>query len=494
MLKYIIAAVLIVTSPIVSAGIMADMKSMFMSNSTAPTTISTKDRTGVFGGSFNMRTPIQSVNIVSFDPPRLDAGCGGVDLYGGSFTFISANQLMDLFRHIASASVGLAFKAAIDAISPDLGKLMTEFQTLMQKMNNLAKNSCNMAHLLTDGFDKEISSAVGGDATTNNVVNNQITDWTASLAKYNADPNSFVNSAAHLNPKAGNGNMKAVVASGTSSTLGTIGIPNYDSSTDDATDPNSLNNRVLLSLIGFEVHAISCSVNNQAGTPNTSSATPGTGLTQMDCSGHASITLDSLINGGGAGSASPDVPLTLWRCMNPTGSTTSGINTDAQICTQMQSANFTYVGIKGYVNNMLFGTGDTATGNVDPNSIVGIFNSGANALLSHDQIGFIKQSGVPIIGLFTKTSDPNARVAIAARLEPYISSCIAAKVGSSLYSSLNGMNTVVGFTVTDDSKKHLADLRTDYLKAQDVCNRHEALTAVASELNVATMLYSGKVK
>lgn len=494
MLKMIIAAVLIAASQLASAGIMADMNSMFMSNSTAPTTINTQDRTGVFGGSFNMRAPIQNANIVSFDPPRLDAGCGGVDLYMGSFTFLSSSQLIALFRQVASNSVGLAFKASIDAISPSLGKLMTEFQTLLQKMNNLAKNSCNLAHLLTDSYDKEITSAIGGDAATNNIVNTQMTDWAASLAAYNADPNSFVNSAAHLNPKAGNGNVKAVIASGTSSILGTVGLANVDGSTDNANDPNSLNNRVLLSLIGFEVHAASCSVNNQAGTPNTSSPTPGTGLTQTDCSGHASITLDSLVNGGGSGSASPDMPLTLWQCMNPTGSTTTGINTDPQICTQMKASAFTYIGIKGYVNNMLFGTGDTSSGNIDPTSIVGQFTSSANVTLSPTQVSFIKQSGINIIPLFLKTSDPNTRVAIASRLEPYITSCIAAKVGSSLYNSLNGINTVVGFTITSDAKKHLADLRADYLKDQDVCNRHEALTTVANELMVATILSSANIK
>jgi conjugative transfer pilus assembly protein TraH len=495
MLKKIVLSVLIATSPMTaSAGIMANMNSMFMSNSTAATTITTQDRVGVFGGSFMMRTPVQSANIVSFDPPRLDAGCGGVDLYLGSFTFINSQQLVTLFRQVAANAVGLAFKAAIDAISPSLGKLLTEFQTLLQKMNNLAKNSCNMAHLLTDSADKAISSAVGGDAMTNNVVNQQISDWSAGLGAYLADPNSLINQGAHLNPKAGNGNAKVIIASGTSSILGTVGLGNADGSADNASDPNSLNNRVLLSLLGFEINAVSCSIDNQASTPNTSTATPGTGMTQNTCSGENTITLDTLVKGGGAGSASPDSQMLLWQCMNPLGSAAPGLNTHPQICTQMKKSVFNYVGIKGWVNTMLFGVGDTSAAAPDPASIVGLFNSGNSVTLNPQQIAFINQSGVPLIGLLTKTSNPNTRASIAARLEPHITSCISAKVGEALYKSSNGIKDVTGYTLTDDAKKNIEALRVDYLHQQDTCNSAQNVISVINQLVMATTLQANKIK
>jgi len=494
MLKLIIVTFLIASSPGASAGIMADLNTMFMSNSTAPTTISTQDRVGVFGGSFIMRTPIQSANVVSFDPPRLDAGCGGVDLYLGSFTFINSQQLVTLFRQVAANAVGLAFKAAIDAISPSLGKLLTEFQTLLQKMNNLAKNSCNMAHLLTDGADKELASAIGGDAMTNNVVNQQISDWTAGLGSYLANPNSLINQGAHLNPKAGNGNAKVLVASGASTILGTVGLTNADGSTDNSSDPTSLNNRVLLSLLGFEINAVTCEIDNQSSTANTSSATSGTGMTQNTCSGENTITLDSLVKGGGPGSASPDSQMLLWQCMNPLGSTTAGVNTDPQICTKMQKSSYNYVGIKGWVNTMLFGTADTSTGAADPASIVGRFNSASSVQLTSTQVAFIKQSGVPLIGLLTKTSNPDTRSSIAAQLEPHITSCITAKVGEALYKSVNGIKDVTGYTLTDDTKKHIETLRADYLHQQDICNARHNVIAVINQLVMSTTLQANKVK
>ena len=71
-----ISVLLIGSVPVgASAGLLGDMTQMFMSNSTAPTTLTTKDRVGVFGGSFEMRAPMTNVNLVSFDRPRFDAGC-----------------------------------------------------------------------------------------------------------------------------------------------------------------------------------------------------------------------------------------------------------------------------------------------------------------------------------------------------------------------------------------------------------------------------------
>ena len=58
---------------------MGDLQSTFMSNATSPGVMSGKNMTGVFGGSLVLNTPLKEVNIVAFDPPRLNAGCGGVD-------------------------------------------------------------------------------------------------------------------------------------------------------------------------------------------------------------------------------------------------------------------------------------------------------------------------------------------------------------------------------------------------------------------------------
>ncbi len=55
-------------------------------------------------------------------PPSFSAGCGGIDLFGGSFSFINMNQFVDLMRAVASNAAGYAFQLAINAMCPDCGR------------------------------------------------------------------------------------------------------------------------------------------------------------------------------------------------------------------------------------------------------------------------------------------------------------------------------------------------------------------------------------
>ena len=488
----LLAAALI--SPLVSqAGIMSDMNSMFMSNSTAPGVLSTKDRVGAFGGNFSMRSPVKSVNIVAFDPPRLNAGCGGIDLSGGSFSFINGQQLIQIFRSVASNAAGLAFKAAIKAISPSLDALISEFQTLLQSMNNLAKNSCQLAHLVVDPAEQAISNAVNGDGAVGATSKNMFTDTMGALTGYLADANSMFSKQAEANPKSGNQIVKAVVSSGSSSILGIAGLSNLDGSTDDASNPNSLNNRLLISMLGYEIAGIPCSTTNALGQPNTSQLVSSNNLGTISCTGTATVALDDLVKGGGVGSPRPDAPLQLYRCVNPAGPGTTNGGFDPQICTQMQTANFNYAGVEGWVNTMLFG-GANASSTPAADSIVGKFNTGTSVILSMAQVQFIKQSGLPLPQLLQRVSNPDSRISIAQSLGGHAVNCVAARLGDALYKAANGVQNSDGYVVSPDVKKRIDQLRTDYLAKQELCNASPAVLKVVQLLDASTRVMAGNSK
>lgn len=492
-LKHILVVVAIITPLLGHAGIMADMNSMFMSNSTAAGTISTKDRVGAFGGSFSMRSPLKSVNLVAFDPPRLNAGCGGIDLSGGSFSFINGQQLIQIFRSVASNAVGLAFKAAIKSISPSLSDLISEFQTLLQNMNNLAKNSCQLAHLVVDPAEKAITNAINGDGAVGATSKNMFTDTMGALTGYLADANSMFKKQAEVNPKSGNQIAKAVVSSGSSSILGLAGLANIDGSTDDASNPNSLNNRLLISMLGYEIAGIPCTNTNADGNPNTSQSVSTNNLGTISCTGAATITLDDLYKGGGTGSPRPDVPLQLYKCIDPSGPGTSNGGFDPQICTQMQTTNFNYTGVQGWVNIMLFGSADSSA-TPSASSIVGKFNAGTSVTLTAAQVQFIKQSGLPLPALLTRVSNPDSRISIAQSLGGHAVNCVTAKLGDALYKAANGVQNSDGYVLSPDVKKRIDQLRTDYMAKQELCNASPVVLKVVQLLDASTRVMSGNTK
>lgn len=484
----LIAFILLASYAEAHAGILADMNGMFMSNSTAPGTLSTRDRSGVFGGSFSMRTPVQSVNLVSFDKPRMSAGCGGVDLYGGSFTFINGQQLIQIFRNVASNAAGLAFKAAIKSISPSLDQLITEFQTLMQDMNNLAKNSCSLAHMIVDPAEKAINNAIDGQGNSDAVQKGFFSDSIGSLTGYLAQADSYFKDTASVSPSSGNMLAKAAVASGATSIMGMAGLPNVDGSTDNPTNPNSLNNKVLYALLGYSISGVACDSQNQAGTPTSSTDQSNNAMPRIECSAPASITLHDFVVGGGAGSSRPSNPLQLYECVDPAGTSIAG-GFEPQICSKMKTIDFPYEGIIGWVNNMLFGTPDASATNA--NSIVGEFNSGASAVITAPQQAFLRQSGIPLLALMSKTSDPLHREQIAHKLKQRVVDCVTAEFGQALYKGATAIQTNNSYKLTDAQLKNIDSLRSDVSLAIHDCSNDDSVLKVITALNEAATLKAG---
>lgn len=260
-----------------------------------------------------------------------------------------------------------------------------------------------------------------------------------------------------------------------------------DGSSDDPTNPNSLNNKILYGLLGFEIDAVPCNSLNAGGAAPSTNTPANNTVGQVTCSGPALVTLDSIVKGGGTGSMYPDTPLQLYTCQNPSGSVFGGI--DNQPCTIMQTSNFNYQGIQGYVNTMLFGNADPSTA-ITSTSIVGEVNSGASTTFTPAQIQFIHQMGTPLESLLTRTSNPNTRAAIARRLQPLIVDCVASKIGEVLFKGANMIQTTTGFDLNADQKKNIANLRADYMSYQSKCDDADAMHKIVAELNDDARLMS----
>ena len=162
------ASILATLSPTAAnAGLKEAMNSMFVATSTSPQAIETQRLRGVYGGSMSFRSPGRSINIMQFAPPRIDAGCGGVDIFFGSFSFINGAQFEQLLRSIAANAVGFAVKAAIGAMCNPCGAILGELEKAIRELNSLAKNTCAIANSLVNGGDiggklAESAGKIGG--------------------------------------------------------------------------------------------------------------------------------------------------------------------------------------------------------------------------------------------------------------------------------------------------------------------------------------------
>ena len=149
--KHVLATLLAVFIPLSSqANVQTSMQSWFndigaYGNVTGPAAYQGQTMNLYSGGSLYMRTPVKNYQLATISPPGFKAGCGGIDLFAGSFSFINKEQLTALLRNIANNAIGYAFMMAVKSISPDLADLMQYLQDQISKVNNLNINSCQAA-------------------------------------------------------------------------------------------------------------------------------------------------------------------------------------------------------------------------------------------------------------------------------------------------------------------------------------------------------------
>ena len=158
-MKRAVAAILAATLPLTSAS--ADVGSSMDSflndvggaaNVNGPTAFVGQSAGYYSLGNVWTRFPQKSTNIANLQLPRARAGCGGIDIFAGSFSFINASEIVAMLKAVANNAVGFAFSLAIDTVCPECSKIMQEFSQKAQLMNNLNINSCEMAQGLVGGI------------------------------------------------------------------------------------------------------------------------------------------------------------------------------------------------------------------------------------------------------------------------------------------------------------------------------------------------------
>lgn len=131
-----------------------------MSNVTNPGDYRSVTREGYTGGGFTLRSKLRSLAPINVQLPSAAGGCGGIDLFGGSFSFINADEFVQMLRNIAANAGGLAFQIALNAMDAVLDNAISRMQAVVQQMNDLTANSCQLAK----GLLVDTASAFGEQA------------------------------------------------------------------------------------------------------------------------------------------------------------------------------------------------------------------------------------------------------------------------------------------------------------------------------------------
>ena len=136
--------------PMHAGDLNAEVNAMFnnlgaIGNYTAPGAFRGQAFNTYTGGSLFMRSPNKVYQLAAVEFPSAKAGCGGIDVFGGSFSHISAAEFKNMLRNITAALPGIAFQLALESVSPLLGGLTKWAKGLETWINNARINSCETA-------------------------------------------------------------------------------------------------------------------------------------------------------------------------------------------------------------------------------------------------------------------------------------------------------------------------------------------------------------
>lgn len=132
------------------------------------------------GGNIWVRTPDEQITLGSMQLPSVKAGCGGIDLFTGSFSFINSDQLVAAAKAAANGALMFVFQMALKAISPQIEATLNDITQKLQSMISQSKSACQTGANLAAGLLGEIGERNAQMCKTIGNSQGFFSDWAAS--------------------------------------------------------------------------------------------------------------------------------------------------------------------------------------------------------------------------------------------------------------------------------------------------------------------------
>ena len=113
-----------------------------------PKALETQERHYYWGGGIRIRTPNMNVTPLILRVPRIDAGCAGLDIVFGGFSFLNFEYLVQFLERTLQAAPAFAFSMALNALCDSCESILNKLNALANQINSMNLNSCQAAQLI----------------------------------------------------------------------------------------------------------------------------------------------------------------------------------------------------------------------------------------------------------------------------------------------------------------------------------------------------------
>jgi hypothetical protein len=176
-----------------TADIASDLKDAYndiLINANNPKVIEGQERGYITLGSLYYRVPQSNLQLLTITPPRIRAGCSGIDFTAGALSYLNLDQLVSWLQSILQAAPAIAFELALEKYLPGVKSVLNEVSQLAQTVNQMNLNSCEAArklvHTILDPALKE-QEKDKQMAADQNTLSGAVSDFFASVNKVTKD-------------------------------------------------------------------------------------------------------------------------------------------------------------------------------------------------------------------------------------------------------------------------------------------------------------------
>lgn len=127
-------------------------------------------RNAFVGGGVELRVPSTSFNapqLITISPPRVEAGCNGISMHFGGFSFISGEEFEALLKAIASGmAMGFVSMLALKVACAQCEAIVQFLKTMAARAAELARNACQIGQKMGQELAKGLSLSTSGSSKT----------------------------------------------------------------------------------------------------------------------------------------------------------------------------------------------------------------------------------------------------------------------------------------------------------------------------------------
>lgn len=117
-------------------------------NTSSESSFRTSTRKGYTGGGASIRFSQKRYSLVRASAPSFNAGCHGIDLHLGGFSFINTDEITKMLNQVLNGALAVAFDMAITALCPPCAAAMEWAEGIARKAASMAVDTCEASRAL----------------------------------------------------------------------------------------------------------------------------------------------------------------------------------------------------------------------------------------------------------------------------------------------------------------------------------------------------------